>query len=92
MTAETMTFSEIALAYVNLLWTSFQSDVVAYSQWWMYAFALVPAIGYSIFFVAKWAFLTAPFWIPLNLVFGGLRRATKHYHPKKKDVKETTMT
>ena len=67
-----MTFIDLAQNYFALIWTSFQADVAAFSHWWMYAFFLIPALGYTLFFVLKWAFLTAPIWIPINLIFGGI--------------------
>lgn len=67
-----MTFIDLAQNYFALIWNAFQADVSAFSHWWMYAFLLIPALGYSFFFVLKWTFLTAPIWIPINMIFGGL--------------------
>lgn len=59
--------------YLQLLWGAFQYDIDVFSQVWLYAWILIPATGYFIFFILKWCVLTAPFWIPLKMVFGGLK-------------------
>lgn len=63
-----MGFSDIALAYVNMLWSQFQFDISVFSQVWLYAWILVPALFYLMFFFLKWAVLTAPLWIPFAMV------------------------
>jgi len=68
-----LSITDIANAYVTLLWNSFQYDLFVFSQWWMYAPLLIPAIGYVIFFFLKWGVLLMPVWLPLNLLFGGIR-------------------
>jgi len=59
---------EILHKYLEILWNSFQYDVNVFSQAWIYYWALVPAIGYLIFFILKWFVLTAPFWLPFVVV------------------------
>ena len=59
----------IAVKYMEILIGQLQFDVEVFSHWWMYAFLLVPAIGYLIFFMAKWMVLTAPIWVPFNMIF-----------------------
>ena len=70
---EALTISEIANAYVTLLWNSFQVDLHVFSQWWLYAPLFIPAIGYAVFFFLKWGILLIPIWLPLNFIFGGVR-------------------
>jgi hypothetical protein len=56
-----------------LLWNSYLVDLHVFSQWWLYAPFLLPAFGYVIFFVLKWGVLLIPVWLPLNLIFGGVK-------------------
>jgi len=74
---------EIFNQYLKLLWSLFQYDVDVFSQGWLYACLLVSAVAYFIFFILKWAVLTAPFWIPINMVFGGFKSLIKRSTPKK---------
>jgi hypothetical protein len=69
--------------YLNLLWRLFQYDINVFSQVWIYAWLLIPAIFYFIFFMMKWAVLTAPFWIPINMVLGGFKSLFKTIFRKK---------
>lgn len=48
-----MTTKEIANAYLNFLWETFQYDMTVFSQSWMYYWVLVPAFAYMIFFMVK---------------------------------------
>ncbi len=63
--------------YLELLWRMFEYDIAQLSQPWMYYWALIPAIGYLVFFFAKWTVLTTPVWLPLAIIFrslGGVRK------------------
>jgi hypothetical protein len=68
-----MALQEIFSNYLQLLWDSFQYDIDVFSQIWIYAWLLIPAVFYFIFFIIKWIVLTAPIWVPFRMVFGGLR-------------------
>jgi hypothetical protein len=37
-----------------------------FSQWWLYAPLGIPFIGYLMFFLFKWAIISAPIWIPIK--------------------------
>jgi hypothetical protein len=54
--------------YLEFLWNSFLYDMDVFSQAWLYYWALVPATGYFIFFLLKWAVFTVPVWLPLTIV------------------------
>jgi hypothetical protein len=60
--------------YLNLLYQMFEYDIHVFSQPWMYYIALLPAIGYLIFFFAKWAVLTTPIWMPITIILNSLRK------------------
>lgn len=64
---------EILNEYLKFLWSAFQYDMNVFSQGWIYYCLLIPASFYLIFFMLKWAIITAPFWIPIRMVFGGLK-------------------
>jgi hypothetical protein len=64
---------EILNQYLQLLWKAFQYDIETFSQVWLYVWLLIPAFCYFIFFLIKWVVLTAPIWLPLRMVFGGLK-------------------
>jgi len=64
--------------YLDLLWNFFMYDIETFSQPWMYWWLLIPASCYLVFFIIKWAVLTAPFWIPINMVLGGIRKVIKN--------------
>ena len=63
-----MNINEILNAYVNLLWSSFQSDLNVLSNWWMWAALLIPAIAYMLFMAVKYWILLMPIWISLKLL------------------------
>jgi len=67
------------------LWGAFQYDIDVFSQGWLYYCLLVPAIGYFIFFVLKWVVLTAPIWIPIRMIFGGIKSLFSISVNKKKE-------
>ncbi len=67
-----MTLHDILTAYINLLWNQFQYDVSILSQPWMYWLLCIPAIGYGMFFILKWALLTMPIWLPVKNVVSGI--------------------
>ncbi len=65
---------QILVTYFGILLAQFQWDMEVMSQPWMYWCALVPITFYMVFFMMKWAVLTAPVWLPLSLVFSTLKR------------------
>ncbi len=67
-----MSFIEVANGYMNILYNQFNFDVMVFSQWWLYAPLLIPALCYAWFFAVKWVFLTLPIWAPIRLVFYGI--------------------
>lgn len=63
---------ELFLEYLQLLMACFKYDVEVYSNnMWMYYLACIPAFFYTMFFMAKWAVLTAPFWLPVSMITKG---------------------
>lgn len=64
---------EILNEYVKILFECWKWDIWFYSQWWTYACLLIPAMAYLPFFFLKWAMLTAPIWLPINLAFQSIR-------------------
>lgn len=62
----------------------YQFDLMVFSQWWIYVFIL-PALLYIPFFLAKWALLTAPLWLPIHLMFNGLITIKNKYKSSKKE-------
>jgi len=54
--------------YVRLL----EQDLEIFGEKWMYIPFLVPITFFIVFFLIKWALLTAPIWIPLKIAFSGL--------------------
>jgi hypothetical protein len=62
--------------YFEILLSMFQYDMDAMSKPWMY-YTIVPIIGYFIFFLFKWAALTAPAWMPFAIVAGMFRAKGK---------------
>ena len=68
---------DILNQYFKLLLDAFQYDVSVFSQGWIYYWLLVPASVYLMFFILKWAVLTAPFWIPFNMICGGIKSIFK---------------
>lgn len=74
---------EIINQYLQLLLSMFQYDVKVFSQVWIYAWVLVPAFVYFIFFIFKWVVLTAPIWVPFRMIFDGLKSLFKAEKTKK---------
>ena len=62
--------NQIAQTLIEL----WQFDVWVFSQWWLYAPFLIPALFYLSFFFLKWAVLTAPVWLPVAIVIGAFRK------------------
>jgi hypothetical protein len=58
------------LEFLIELW---KYDIDVMSNAWMYWPLLVPATFYFSFMMLKWAFLTAPIWIPIMMVRGSIR-------------------
>jgi hypothetical protein len=61
-----------------------QFDMWVYSQWWTYAFLLIPAIFYTIFFVLKWTIITLPLWLPFYIIFSNSAIVKINYKDKEK--------
>ena len=62
-------------AIIALLSSWFLFDLWFFTQWWAYVFIL-PIVFYIPFFFIKWIIITAPIWIPINLMFSGLINKT----------------
>lgn len=61
------------LRYLELLLSAFEYDYAIFSTpSWMY-YTVFPMFFYVCFFFAKWAILTAPFWLPLGILFGKIQ-------------------
>jgi hypothetical protein len=60
--------------YFDLLWRMFEYDINVFSHPWLYYLALIPAIGYLVFFFMKWTVLTTPLWLPVFLAFQSFRK------------------
>jgi len=45
-------------------------DMEVYSKPIMYWPFLIPAVVYTAFFLAKWAVITVPIWLPIKLMQG----------------------
>jgi hypothetical protein len=58
--------------YFEILLEKFQYDMDVMSQPWM-IYTIVPIIGYLVFFLIKWAVLTAPIWMPFAIVVSSAR-------------------
>jgi len=63
---------QVLTKYLETLYQLFEYDIDVFSQVWIYAWVLIPAVFYLMFFMAKWAVLTAPIWLPLRIIFEGL--------------------
>lgn len=76
--------------YLQFLWNTFQYDMDVFSKGWIYFWLLIPAIFYFIFFIIKWMVVTAPFWVPIKIIFSGIRSVFPVTFAKtiKKQVKE----
>lgn len=66
-------FLRLVVEYLRWLFEIFKGDLHVFSQWWLYAPLLIPFIGYTIFFVAKWTLITLPIWVTLRLAFAPFR-------------------
>ena len=62
--------NNIILAYFTELLAQWQFDInfIEGRHWMIYT--VIPALGYLVFFMLKWAALTAPLWLPISLAFG----------------------
>jgi hypothetical protein len=63
---------ELFYKYLNILYDYFLYDISVFSNWWMYAPLLIPAILYLIFCLFKWSFLLIPIWMPIRLAISGI--------------------
>lgn len=72
---------------LNVLQQLYLFDVWVFSQWWLYAPLLIPAMFYFAFFVVKWAVLTLPVWYPIVTIIKAMRTKTI-VHIKEKKEKE----
>jgi len=63
--------------YSELLYNLFLYDVEVFSQGWIYAWILIPAACYFMFFCAKWVVLTLPIWLPFRIIFNSLTKLIK---------------
>lgn len=82
---DSMTFTELYQKYLGFIWNAFIYDADVFSKWWLYVFFFIPFIFYLMFFVMKWAFLTAPLWLPVAFVFGFI----SEIFPRKRDIVKT---
>lgn len=58
--------------YFQILLDCFKYDIMVYStKMWIYYWAMIPAIFYTMFFMVKWAALTAPMWMPISMLTKG---------------------
>jgi hypothetical protein len=69
---------DISLAYFNLAWVYFQSDMYIFRQWWLWAPLAIPAVLYFGFFLIKWTLFTFPIWCPFSIIIGAIRRIGQH--------------
>lgn len=69
-------------AYIIFCKEMFKYDMEVFSQGWIYAWCLVPATFYLVFFIIKWIVITLPFWIAFRRV-AIINQVSK----KSKDVK-----
>ena len=83
-----MKIMEILEKYLNFLWEMFMYDMDVFSKGWIYAWVLIPAIGYFIFFWIKWIVLTIPVWMPLRMILSGVGGIIKSTVNKIKKVKQ----
>lgn len=63
--------------YLRFLGDTFMYDMEVLSQGWMYWLLLIPVMFYLVFFMIKWAVITAPIWLPIKLALQGLRNLLK---------------
>jgi len=69
-----MSIEQLVGEYLGFVWSTFQFDMHVFSQWWMYAFMLIPACAYFVFFLFKWFVITLPIWYPIIVVLGAIRQ------------------
>lgn len=60
--------------YLSFLIDQIIRDSAYFDQWFMYL--IFPAVFYFVFLIIKYAALTVFIWMPINLIFGGLRGKT----------------
>jgi len=68
---------EVLDKYASLLYDLFLYDVEVYSQGWIYAWILIPALCYTVFFVIKWVVLTLPIWLPGKILLNEIEKLVK---------------
>lgn len=61
--------NDLLQLYIDLL----KWDIAVMSQPWMYWWVL-PIMFFLPFFFLKWAVLTAPFWLPLGMIYSAIHR------------------
>lgn len=77
--------TKIIEAYFTILLNAFQYDVEVYSEhMWMYWCLCIPAFFYTVFFMIKWAVLTAPMWMPISMISKGFPIKLQWNKPVKK--------
>jgi len=59
---------------MEVLIEQWEYDIAVMSQQWMYWCFLVPILFYVVFFLLKWALLTAPAWLPCALIGQAFRK------------------
>jgi phosphate/sulfate permease len=59
---------------IKTLFELWKYDVEIFSEWWLYAPVLIPAMAYLLFFFLKWTVLTAPIWLPFYIVLNCFRK------------------
>ncbi|EKD89610.1 MAG: hypothetical protein ACD_33C00034G0007 [uncultured bacterium] len=65
---------EIILNKLIELWLY---DIEVFSQTWLYAWLLVPAMFYLMFFMIKWTVLTTPLWLPIVIIINSFKRESE---------------
>ncbi len=65
--------TEIINKIVQVLFECWIYDVEIFKNSWFYWPLCIPAMFYTAFFFVKWAVLTAPVWLPISFMLGGLR-------------------
>lgn len=68
-----MTLTIIFEKYLNFIWNAFMFDMKVFSNPWMYYIALIPAIGYFSFFIAKWTVIFFPVFLPIGFVLNNAK-------------------
>lgn len=62
--------NDLLQLYIELL----KWDIAVMSQPWMYGWLFIPILFFLPFFFMKWAVLTAPFWLPLGMIYSTIHR------------------